>query len=103
MQMTRTERILDHAHNAVISMDEAGVGTYWNPAAETPFGFARSEALGRPVAELIIPDRLRAAHWSGLRRFLAEGRGKILDRRGGGSRGWGWRAAVSAATASTAR
>src|ERR1700761_7107941 len=81
MQMTRTERILDHAHNAVISMDEAGVVTYWNPAAETTFGFARSEALGRPVAELIIPDRLRADHWSGLRRFLAEGRGKILDRR----------------------
>jgi PAS domain S-box-containing protein len=81
MSMTRIERILEHAHNAVIAMDEAGRVTYWNPAAERTFGFGRDEAVGQPVAELIVPDRLREAHSSGLRRFLADGRGRILDRR----------------------
>ncbi|MDQ6778866.1 MAG: PAS domain S-box protein [Actinomycetota bacterium] len=33
------------------------------------------------LAELIIPEALRAAHWEGLRRFLATGEAHALDRR----------------------
>ena len=61
-------------------MDERGIVTYWNPSAERTFGIARSEAVGRPVAELVIPERLRAAHRAGLERFLADGTGPVLDR-----------------------
>lgn len=76
-----TELILDHAHSAVISMDERGVVSYWNPSAERIFGISSKQALGRAVAELIVPERLRAAHRAGLERFLAEGKRRILDRR----------------------
>ncbi len=62
-------------------MDGEGVVTGWNPSAEAVFGRGREEALGRPVAELIIPEALRAAHWEGLRRFLATGEAHALDRR----------------------
>ena len=55
-----TELILDRAHNAAVLMDEQGRVTYWNPQAEQMFGVAREQALGRPVAELIIPERLVA-------------------------------------------
>lgn len=81
MTSDRTELILDRAHNAVISIDQGGLVVYWNPAAENTFGIPRERAIGRPVAELIIPDRLRGAHAAGIRRFLAGGAGSLLDRR----------------------
>ena len=55
-------QILDRAPNAVVSMDESGRVTYWNPRAEEMFGVSREDALGERVAELIVPERFRAAH-----------------------------------------
>ena len=81
MAPTLAEFIIDRAHSAVVSMAEQGLVTNWNPSAEEIFGRAREDALGRPVAELIIPERLRDAHREGLRRFLATGEGSMLDRR----------------------
>jgi PAS domain S-box-containing protein len=81
MNPNLTELILDRAHSAVVSMDEAGLVTYWNPSSEAMFGVARDEALGRAVADLIVPERFRAAHLDGLRRFLATGQGSVLDQR----------------------
>ncbi|MDQ2897094.1 MAG: PAS domain S-box protein, partial [Actinomycetota bacterium] len=81
MAPTLTEQVLDHAHDAVIWLDERGLVTYWNPAAEQMFGIARDQALGHSVAELIIPERLRAAHYAGIERFLLDGTGPVLDRR----------------------
>jgi PAS domain S-box-containing protein len=73
--------ILDNALDAVAAMDRRGNVTDWNPQAEIVFGWTAAEALGRPLAELIIPERLRAAHWAGLSRYLAFGHGPILGRR----------------------
>src|SRR5579862_6162786 len=77
----REQLILDRAHNAVISIDDHGRISYWNPSAERMFGVRRDDALGRPLAELVIPERFRHAHAEGLQRFLADGTGRILDRR----------------------
>jgi PAS domain S-box-containing protein len=76
-----TELLLDRAHNAVVSMDEQGLVMYWNPSAERMFGLTRKETAGSPVAELIIPERFRAAHEAGLQRFLASEIGPVLDQR----------------------
>jgi PAS domain S-box-containing protein len=76
-----TEMILEKAHSAVVSMDQRGLVTYWNPNAERIFGITREEAVGRPLADLIIPERHREAHRSGLARFLNEGVGPMLERR----------------------
>jgi PAS domain S-box-containing protein len=81
MAPTLTELVLDRAHSAVIWLDESGRVTYWNPSAERTFGITRDEALGRPVADMIIPERFRAAHRAGLERVLADGTGPLLDRR----------------------
>jgi PAS domain S-box-containing protein len=80
MAETLTELVLDRAHNAVVWLDERGVVTYWNPSAERVFGIPQHEALGHAVADLIIPERFRAAHRAGLDRFLSEGIGPALDR-----------------------
>jgi PAS domain S-box-containing protein len=73
--------VLDTALDAVISMDATGRVTFWNPRAEQIFGWSREEAVGRPVADLIIPPRMRAAHASGLAHYLRTGEGRLLDRR----------------------
>jgi PAS domain S-box-containing protein len=73
--------VLDTALDAVISMDATGRVTFWNPRAEQIFGWSRDEAVGRPVADLIIPPGMRAAHQEGLARYLRTGDGKLLNRR----------------------
>jgi len=61
-------------------MDSAGMIIEWAPEAETIFGQPRAEAIGKRLSAVIIPERHRAAHEAGLKRFLAAGRGTMLDR-----------------------
>lgn len=68
--------VIDHAHEAVVAMNAAGLVTDWNPQAERTFGWSREEAVGRVLAELIIPPRYRGAHLAGLRRFRDSGRAR---------------------------
>ena len=81
MPVTLTEQILDRAPNAVVAMDDSGRVTYWNPRAAELFGVSREDALGRAVADLIVPERYRAAHREGIARFLADGTGPLLERK----------------------
>jgi two-component system, cell cycle sensor histidine kinase and response regulator CckA len=73
--------VLESALDAVIGMDAHGRITDWNARAQQIFGWSRAEALGREVAELIMPARHRNDHRRGLRHFLATGEGPILGRR----------------------
>ena len=73
--------IVDTALDAFVQMDESGTISDWNSQAEKIFGWSRGEALGRSLGELIIPEIHRAAHKSGLQRFLRTGEGAILGRR----------------------
>ena len=77
----RMRLILDTALNSVITIDERGVITAWNAQAERMFGWGYDEAVGRSIAELLIPRRYRSAHHNGLRHFLATGVGPLLNRR----------------------
>ena len=62
-------------------MDQEGLVAGWNSHAEAIFGWSRHEALGQPMADLIIPPHLRGAHWGGLRTYLETGEARILGRR----------------------
>ena len=73
--------ILDSALDAVVGMDESGLITFWSPSAERMFGWPRDEALGKVLADLIVPERYRKAHVKGIRRFLETGDGPVLGRR----------------------
>src|SRR5947209_5294565 len=46
--------LLDQVQAAVTATDLAGAVTHWNQAAETMFGWSRTEALGRDVRDLIM-------------------------------------------------
>ena len=73
--------MLDSALDCVISMDHEGKVVEFNPAAERAFGYERSDAVGRELAELIIPPSLRERHREGLRRVAESGETEILGKR----------------------
>ncbi len=77
----RTRLIIENALDAVITIDKSGVITGWSAQAESLFGWTRSEATGRLLAETIIPERYREAHRLGLQRYLATGEARVLNRR----------------------
>jgi PAS domain S-box-containing protein len=80
-EQRRTSAIVNTALDAVIGMSHTGVITEFNPAAERIFGYSREAALGRELAELLIPPALRQKHREGLVRYLATGQGAFIDRR----------------------
>ena len=76
----RTRLVIDAAHDAVVTMDDAGFIIAWNRSAEVIFGWRHDQAMGHRLSELIIPERLRAAHEQGIKRFLATGERRVLNR-----------------------
>jgi PAS domain S-box-containing protein len=77
----RKAAILDSAIDGIVTIDHEGLVTEFNPAAERTFGYCRDDAVGRPLADLIIPPSLRDQHRQGLARYLASGEARILGRR----------------------
>ena len=73
--------ILETALDAVVVMKSDGVVADWNDRAVGVFGWSRHEAVGRIMADLIIPERYREAHRKGLRRYLETGKGEVVGRR----------------------
>ena len=73
--------IFDNAMAALVSTDEVGRIVEFNPAAAAMFGLPREEALGRLVADVMIPPRLRAAHDAGMARVTAGGERRVIGRR----------------------
>jgi len=74
-------QIVNTAHDAFVSIDTSGTITAWNPQAEKTFGWSESEAIGRTLADSIVPQRYREAHFRGLEHFLETGRAPLFDRR----------------------
>lgn len=56
--------LLGMESDAIIATDVAGAITLWNPGARRIFGFRPEEALGQSL-DIIIPEKLREAHWKG--------------------------------------
>jgi PAS domain S-box-containing protein len=73
--------VLETALDAVVVMRHDGIVAGWNVHAVDMFGWTREEAIGRAMADLIIPERYRAAHKNGLERYLASGQAVVLGRR----------------------
>jgi PAS domain S-box-containing protein len=69
------------ALDCIVVMDHHGRIIEFNPAAETCFGYPRSDVIGQRLSELMIPARYREAHERGMARYLAGGAGRFLGRR----------------------
>jgi len=74
----RFDVILQHSHDAFVAVGSDGYITHWNASAERMFGWDTAEAIGSPMAELIIPAEFRARHAIGFQRFVHSGLGAVL-------------------------
>ena len=75
-------RVVDGALDALITVDSAQRIVDMNPACEAMFGYARSEAIGQDMNDLIVPPETRDAQRKAFDRAVKGGKPKLL---GGGS------------------
>lgn len=75
------QAVVNSAMDSIVTMDQYGRIIEFNPMAEQVFGFAREEAVGRLMSEVIVPPAFREAHEKGLRRYLMTGDAQVLGKR----------------------
>ncbi len=73
--------VVDSALDCIVVIDAQGRVVEFNPAASATFGYSREHAIGRTVAELIVPVEMREHHNSGLERFRAGGPASVIGQR----------------------
>ena len=76
----RKSAMIEAALDAIVTIDAQGRVLEFNSAAERIFGYTRECALGKPMADLIIPPSLRERHREGMARYLATGEDRIFGK-----------------------
>lgn len=76
---TACRSIVEAVSEAIIFADRDGTIRLWNRGAEQVFGWSAGEALGRSL-DIIIPEKLRRAHWHGYVRAMDSGTTKHSGR-----------------------
>ncbi|MGA4636408.1 PAS domain S-box protein [Pseudomonas solani] len=56
-EQARLAAIVESSPDGIIGQALDGTVTAWNPGAEALFGYDAEEAIGRPLMELIVPER----------------------------------------------
>jgi PAS domain S-box-containing protein len=77
----RKAAVLRSTLDSIITMSSDGHVTEFNPAAVEAFGYTREEAMGKRLADLIVPERFRDAHIAGLKRYLETGEAHVIGQR----------------------
>jgi PAS domain S-box-containing protein len=77
----RNTAILYAALDCIVSIDSHGTILEFNPAAQRTFGYTREEAVGKNVADMIIPAAMRDAHHRGMQRYLITGATSMIGKR----------------------
>ncbi|WP_286758465.1 sensor domain-containing diguanylate cyclase [Ralstonia sp. RL] len=77
--ITRSEKIVATAFDAIIVIDELGMVRDFNPAAEKMFGVTASEIVGQSVNRL-MPEPIRNAHDSYIAAYLDRGTPRIIGK-----------------------
>lgn len=78
MHKSRMSAIVTTSLDAIVAVNRHGIILDFNGAAEEIFGYTEAEAIGQPMADLIIPDHLRAAHAAGMERYLKTGVKRVV-------------------------
>ncbi len=75
----RYRKLIDHAVDAVISIDQKGIITLFNKSAGKMFGYSEEEVVGMNITELMPPE-YREKHLSGLKRFVETGEARVIGK-----------------------
>ncbi len=76
----RLKTITDSALDAILMLDAAGNISFWNPAAESIFGYRAEDALGNNLHRLIAPPHYHAAHATAFPLFMQSGDGADIGQ-----------------------
>ncbi|MBI5890496.1 MAG: PAS domain S-box protein [Nitrosomonadales bacterium] len=66
--------------DALIMVDDNSKLVYWNPAAERILGYRADEALGKPLHQLLTPQRYQGAAFRGFEAFRSSGSGPVIGK-----------------------
>ncbi len=76
----RFRAISDSAQDAIIMLDNQGLVTFWNAAAERIFGYGAAEVLGQNVHSLLAPSRYLDKHLAAFEAFKETGWGQSAGK-----------------------
>jgi len=79
--LDRHRASFEAAFDAMLTIGDDGRLLEFNPAAETIFGRTKEDVLGKRMAPLLIPERLREQHERAFRRYAETGEGRIAGQR----------------------
>jgi PAS domain S-box-containing protein len=77
----RAHHLLDGTSDAFVGTDGAGRIVSWNQRAETTFGWTRKEAMGRGLAETIVPASARATYSSEMQRLVGSSQMPVITTK----------------------
>jgi PAS domain S-box-containing protein len=76
----RIASIIEASQDAFVAVDLRGAITDWNSQAGRMFGWRRDEVLGKPAANLLVPERFRQSVAAALELFSQTGDSALFDR-----------------------
>lgn len=78
---TKLRTIINSALDAIITINQEGKVTEWNPQAEVIFGWSFDEVVGQYLTQNIIPPKHHDSHSNGMKHYLSTGNGPVLNQR----------------------
>lgn len=75
------QTVVDSALDCIVSMDQDGRVTGFNPSAEKVFGYSRDSVIGRQMAEVIVPPAYRESHQNGLLTYRKVHKAPVVNQR----------------------
>ncbi|HLL39772.1 MAG TPA: PAS domain S-box protein, partial [Rubrobacteraceae bacterium] len=73
----RHRAVVETASDAIVTVRTDGIIRSFNRAAELIFGYKTEEAIGQPLS-MLMPERLRAPHEAGFRRYLKTNEARVM-------------------------
>jgi PAS domain S-box-containing protein len=74
------EKISTSAQDAIIMIDNKGIITFWNHAAEKMFDYTREEVMGKEMHGLIALPEYEDRYKRGLEGFMVDGKGPAIGQ-----------------------
>lgn len=74
------QQLNDSAQDGIVVIDERGLVESWNPAATAIFGYTAPQVTGKPIHQILAPERFTRVADHGLEAFLKNGHGSVIGK-----------------------
>ncbi len=70
--INKYEKIFNASRDAILFLDNQAYVTYWNDSAEKIFGYTKSDAIGKQIISLILPDYSQPHFYNDYKKWLSQ-------------------------------